>query len=152
LEQAVEAAVRIDHPWALYMADQALAMVQAVQGLYDSAARTILRSAERSHLYGAPSADDGAAWNSFGLLACLLAATGADDAALLTGAWAELHGYRSDRHTSINPTYGAFEVDAYLDLRERQGPEEIDRLSQRARLMSTADILTFVGHSLDDDD
>ena len=58
LDQAIEAAERIDHPWVIFMASQSLAMVQAVQGLYGAAARTILGGAERSHDYG----DDGAAW------------------------------------------------------------------------------------------
>lgn len=152
LDQAVEAATKINHPWALYMADQSLAMVQAVQGFYDSAACTILRSAERSHLHGAPSADDGATWNSFGPLACLLASTGAEDAALLTGIWAELHGYHADRHTNIDPAYRAFGVDSYLDLRASQGSEEIDRLTHRARAMSVAEILALVHRSLYEDD
>ena len=147
LDQAIEAAERIDHPWVIFMASQSLAMVQAVQGLYEAAARTILGGAERSHEYG----DDGAAWNSAGLLACLLAASGSVDAALLTGAWAQLHGYKPDRHTAINPTYQAFRVDGYLDLRDRQAPEENDRLAHRARSMDTAEILAFVRRNLDGD-
>ncbi len=139
--------MRIDHPWVISMANQSLAMVQAVQGRYQAAAWTLLSNAERSHAAG----DEGTAWNTFGLLACLLTATGADDAALLTGAWAQLHGYMPDRHTGLHPSYGAFRVDGYLDLVESQGPEEIDRLAQRARSMDTTEILTFARRSLDGD-
>ncbi len=64
LDQAIEAAVRIEHPWVTSMANQSLAMVQAVQGLYETAAWTLLSNAERSHAAG----DEGTTWNTFGLV------------------------------------------------------------------------------------
>ncbi|HUA96508.1 MAG TPA: adenylate/guanylate cyclase domain-containing protein [Acidimicrobiales bacterium] len=137
LDEARSAAVRIDNAWAMAMASQTLAGVQAAQGRFRQACRTLLGNVERAHQMG----DDGTAHSNLALLSCTLAALGEEDRALLAGSWVGAHGHDPLRGDRSRPMFGDFGCPAYVDLVARRGPAALEEAERRVGAMTLGELL-----------
>jgi hypothetical protein len=141
LDEARSAAIRVGNLWAIRMAEQSLAQVQAAQGNYTAASRTMLSYAGASLSAG----DDGATQSAVSTLSSLLAIQGDQELALLFGAFAESHGY-DPQLGAKNTTLAVMGSAAYLDLRNRQASDVLDDVARRAAQLDAAALLALVAH------
>lgn len=146
LERARKAASLVENQWAIRMAEQSLAQVQAIQGNYRAAGKTMLSVADFSLSVG----DDGATQSVVSILATLLAVLHDDEAALLVGGWAEAHGYDAP-FGAQNVTMIPFGSLAYLELKSRQTAETLDEVTRRAHAMDSTNIVAFVAERLENE-
>ena len=133
----------MENQWAIRMAEQSLAQVQAIQGNYRAAGQTMLSIIDFSLSVG----DDGATQSVVTILATLLAVLNEDEAALLVGGWAETHGYDAELGAQ-NVTMIPFGSAAYLELKSRQTTESLDEITRRAHAMDLANVVAFAAERL----
>ncbi|HXN60231.1 MAG TPA: hypothetical protein VN886_07220 [Acidimicrobiales bacterium] len=146
LEHAREAAGLVENQWAIRMAEQSLAQVQAIQGNYRAAGKTMLSVADFSLSVG----DDGATQSVVTILATLLAVLHDDEAALLVDGWAEAHGYDAQLGAQ-NVTMIPFGSPSYLALKNRQTTESLDEVTRQAHAMDSTKVVAFAAERLVDD-
>jgi hypothetical protein len=139
LDEARAAAAGVENLWAIRMAEMSLARVQAAQGHYAAASRSMLTYGEASASVG----DDGSAQSAVASLSGLLALQGEDESALLFGAFAEAHGYDAQLGVK-NATMAAMGSAAYLELRNRQPADVLKDFALRAASMDASELLALV--------
>ncbi len=139
LEEAVRAATLADNDFAKTMAVQQLATAQAAQGDYYAAARSLLEMAAGARARG----DLGSAQGAVLFLACMLAQFGDDEAALLTGIWAEQHGVAFNRMSPRDYTFVALDAPTYIALRDGLAHDVVSSYIDRARVLDQAAVLEF---------
>jgi predicted ATPase/class 3 adenylate cyclase len=144
LDEARAAAVRIDNVWAFAMSSQTLAGVQAAQGRFLQACRTLLANIELAHDMG----DDGNAHSNMALLSCTLAALGEEDPALLVGSWVGALGHDPLRGDPTRPLFEALGCPAYVDLVARRGQAALKEAERRGEAMTIGEVLELVDSRL----
>ena len=143
--EAVETAVRADNEWATAMATQMLGNVQAEQGDYQGAVRTLVEVLAGAHGRG----DRGATQGVTSLLACGLAAIGDEEGALVLGAWAEKRGYLSGQAVDNTPGFAVAGLASYLAMRDRQDPATRERTAREAAGLDDAGVVALARRRVD---
>jgi hypothetical protein len=143
LDEAATAAALAENDYARSMAMQQLAFVQAKQGDYFLAGRSVLGMIRHARDGG----DHGSVLSGLATLACLFAVLGDEEPALVTAAWVADHGMAVAQ--TINAYMGAFGAARLTAMQERQADTGGFAVQRLARSLDEARAIAYVADQLD---
>ncbi len=146
LDEAAQAATLADNNFARSMAMQQLALIQAHQHDYLAAGQSLREMIHHARETG----DHGSTLSGLGTLACVFAALGVEEPAMVIAIWVGDHGIDLAQTAANNPNWILFGIATPLTaLQDEQSEATLRLFQQQADSLDEARIIAYVSDHLE---